>query len=644
MRIVIDFETYCDLDINLVGAHKYADHPSCRILCMSYKIDDNYTEIWTPEMPWPDKLKEAIENPVSKIYAFGATFEILIWLGPGRRDFPQYFIDLPLSKFIDVRALTARYRLPQKLDAAGKALNCNTSKMASGKRLIRVCCTPNHNPTKKDFTDLYTYCIIDTDVLSEIINKLPADHFTPSEQKLWELTYRMNNTGVPVEPKEAQSIIDYLAVYMKSMISVLPEVTDSLVQTPGQIQKIKQFCKIHGVETPNLQADTVTKLLNQDDVPEDVKTVLEIRQLTGLSSLKKFVTIINMENDGVVQGNLNFHRAGTGRWGGQGFQYHNLPRAKVDNPDTYIEDFINKQPIEKPAQIAKALIRPMIKAPEGYKLIVSDYSSIENRMLAWLCDDEATLNIFRQGGSQYKDMASFLYNIPVNEIDKDSQEYMIGKMVVLGCGYQMGKLRMQAVAADWGVMLSIDQAEALVRAYRTKYILVVKMWKAYSTASKMAVQYPGRAFNTHKCVFKVVVDKNKNSWLRITLPSGRGLMYSNPRLEDDKYGTVVKYTGFNSKIFQMTSLALTPGLITENIDQGASRDILANGMLMIDTHMPEVQLSISVHDEAGGLIKETDINDNTMSKFDNLMCTPLSWCKNLPLEAKGYIAERYRKD
>ncbi len=642
IKIIIDFESYCNLDITLVGANKYADHPSCRVLCMSYKIDDAPTQIWIAGANWPEDLREAINNPASKIYAFGATFEILIWRGPAKRDYPEYFVDLPISKFIDVRALCSRFRMPQNLSAAGKALECNTEKMAIGKRLIRVCCKPGHNPTQRDYADLYAYCIVDTDVLSEILDALPADHFTPLEQSLWELTFRINERGVPIDLQATKSIIKYINAYMTEMTTLLPEITNGLIQTPGQIQKIKQFCKLHGIDTPNLQADTVKKLLNQNDLPEDVRTVLEIRQLTGLSSLKKYTAIVNMENNGYVQGNLNYHRAGTGRWGGQGFQFHNLPRAKVDDPEKYIQKFINVEEIDKPAQIAKALIRPMICAPEGYSLIVSDYTSVENMFLAFCCDDLQTLNLFRNKECQYTDMASFLYNKPIEDITKD--ERFFGKTIILGCGFQMGAIRFRDVAADQGIILNMAESESVIKAYRTKYRLVVKMWKAYNIAAIRAVQYPRKSFSTHKTIFKMVTANNGRQWLRVTLPSHRGLMYADPKVEEGRFGPVVAYTGFSSTTFQMKRIALTPGLITENIIQGSTRDILANGKLNIEKHMDEVVLNMSVHDEAGGLIKNSDIKDDTLDRFNYQMCKRLPWFLDLPLRAEGYIAKRYRKD
>jgi DNA polymerase len=185
-----------------------------------------------------------------------------------------------------------------------------------------------------------------------------------------------------------------------------------------------------------------------------------------------------MHVDGVVQGNLNYHGAGTGRWAGRGFQYHNLPRAKLDNAEVMVEAmilaFIQRQFIEDPVGTAKALIRPMIKAPDGFSIIASDYLSIENRVLAWLANDEETLEGFRNDFDQYVDMASFLFKVPIDQVDKSQRQ--LGKALVLGCGYGMSGNRFQVAAQTFGVHVDKVKAKFAVDAYRMKYRLIVKMW------------------------------------------------------------------------------------------------------------------------------------------------------------------------
>lgn len=639
-RIVIDFETYCDIDISLAGTHKYASHKSCRILCMAYQINSGPVQLWLPSMPVPRDWQIEMENQEAT-YSFNSTFEFLIWSYVGRRAHPEMFPEKPASHFLDIRALCLRYRMPPSLAAAATHLNRKHYKNTAGKGLIRKCCTPGYWPSENDFHNLYMYCMDDVDAANEILNNLPATQLIPKEQQLFELTLEMNMLGVPIDIVTTKAIKEYLNVYMEEMTQMLPVVSQGTVSTPGQIQKIIAFCKHHGVLIDNLQVSTVEETLKIEDLPENVRAVLEIRQLTSLNSVKKFILLEAMYNNGYVQGSLQYHGAGTGRWSGSGFQFHSLPRAKHKEPEIWIEKFRNFEPIEKPVEAAKALIRSMIMAPPGQMLIVSDYSSIENRILAWVNNDLATLQRFKDGVDQYKDMAAYLYNKSYDAVLPSERQ--LGKAVILGCGYQMGASRFIAVAAAYGIKLTLDQATAIIKAYRAKYYLVSQGWKLGSQAAHAAVLQRGREFYALKCTFKVVKAPNSRLWLRITLPSGRGLMYADPAIIETKFGTAVAYVGYNNTSFKMSEMTLSPGLVTENAVQAIARDVLAHGKLTIRSKMPEAKLCLSVHDEIGALIPEALASEETMSIFNTLICSPEPWRADLELKAEGYIAKRYKK-
>jgi len=643
-KLSIDFETYNDLDIQKVGSFKYVSHPSCRIVCLGYSIDDAPAKVWVPKKgPVPNDLIQAICDDDYFVYAFNATFDYQVWR---KLMVKAGVIPVPYHRWIDVQSMCGRYRLPQNLKDAAIALKCNTQKMSIGKVLMKKCCSPGGKATAFDFEQFYMYCKADVDAMVEIRQALPADRLHPDEQRLWELTFDINERGVPVNRKEVKSIIEYLRVYSEELIQVLPDVTEGFVRTPGQIAKIKKYCTSKGVNLPNLQADTVTEFL-ESDLPEDVRTVLEIRQLAGMTSVKKFIRFYETWNNGYCQGTFQHNGAGTGRWASKGLQLHNLPRAKVDNPGEFIEQFVKKEPIDKPIAVAKALIRPMIQAPEGKMLIVSDYSSIENIILVWLCDDITAQANYVHRVCQYTDMAAFLYAKDMHSVT--SSERQMGKVIILGCGFGMGARRFQGTAKDWGIIVSDEEAQTIINAYRTKYNKVERMWYAYANCAKKAVMYPGKVFKTRKCSFKTVKDRNNERWLMITLPSGRPLYYWQPELKDDRYGAVVTFQGVDPTTYRMRSQKLIPGTITENIVQATARDILANGMLNIKHRMPEVDLCLMVHDEAGGIIDEELVKtpamaDRALDCFNNLLCDLPAWANSLPMRAEGYVAKRYRKD
>jgi len=262
--------------------------------------------------------------------------------------------------------------------------------------------------------------------------------------------------------------------------------------------------------------------------------------------------------------------------------------------------------------------------------------------LAWLAGDEETLEGFRNNFDQYVDMASFLFKVPVDQVDK--QQRQLGKALVLGCGYGMSGNRFEVAAQTYGVYVDKVKAKFAVDAYRKKYRLIVKMWYQLADIVKLAVQFPGKKYTTNRCTCVVLKDHVKHKWLRIVLPSGRALMYMSPKVGEGKFGPAIFYKGVNPTTYQWTDKELTPGLLTENVTQATARDILCEGMLEVQDSMPEVELILCVHDEAGGLIKNEDITDSTMGEFNRLLCVNKPWRHDLPLSAEGYIERRYKKD
>ena len=70
---------------------------------------------------------------------------------------------------------------------------------------------------------------------------------------------------------------------------------------------------------------------------------------------------------------------------------------------------------------------------------------------------------------------------------------------------------------------------------------------------------------------------------------------------------------------------------------------MAQGLLNVEAKMPEARLIGTVHDEALALILDRLIKENTLDRFNSLLCD-IPWANTCPLRAEGYIAKRYKKD
>lgn len=637
---VLDFETYSPVPIT-AGSVKYMSHPDADIVCMSHKTlnESEHMQQWIPGKANPCCHKKKM--------AHNALFEYLVWNLIGVKKYGWEPVEL--EDFTDTQALGNRYSLPGALDKMGAILAVKVQKNPRGKVLMKKISVPTADDRRPvlgvDFSmdellEYYDYC--DDDVLSteEIAMTLPSYKLSALEQQYWVLTQEMNLAGLPIDIGTAEKILSYIQSYAEDLTIRVPEITDGAVEKVTQVQKMVAWIQSQDVEIDNLQGPTVEALL-KTPLPKDVIELLILRQTLGRSSTAKYSKMVEMELNGRIYNNLHYYGAGPGRWAGRGLQLHNLPKASVPNPLDYIRDFNNFNPVADPVNVAKALIRPMVKAPMGKMFLVSDYSSIENRILHWLAFDQKTLDLFRAGGDQYVDMATTLYEIIAEEVNK--QQRQMGKIVILGCGYQMGGARFKDECEKWGIYISLHEAHAIVAAYRRKYHLVKKMWKNYSKVAVNAIRNPGKVYNTNRVDFKVVKDKSHTLWLQVTLPSGRAIYYMSPYLDQDDYGLAPGHWGTDPYSKKWVRRRLIPGRITENIDQGLARDIMAHGLMNVRNKMSEAVLIGTVHDEAIAEIWEKDITDDTLNQFNYHLCDMPAWADGLPLKAEGWIERRYRK-
>jgi DNA polymerase-1 len=93
--------------------------------------------------------------------------------------------------------------------------------------------------------------------------------------------------------------------------------------------------------------------------------------------------------------------------------------------------------------------RNIFKAPEGYELVVSDFSQIETRLQAEFSKDPVMCESYREKKDLYKIMASSIYKVPIESINKTQR--FVGKTCVLALGYGMGSKKMGSYALNAGV-------------------------------------------------------------------------------------------------------------------------------------------------------------------------------------------------
>lgn len=654
-----DFESYSAVNIKLAGGHAYCHDDSTNVLCLGFALNDEEAQVWTPDKVMPKRILDCVKAGCT-VAAHNASFDFRLWnnIMVPMFDWPE----LSSGQILDTMGLAASYTLPLGLSDAGKAMDISMQKDITGTMLIKKLCKPNkfgEQPSPidpdyaEDFKNFFAYCKRDVEAMRELIQSLPRQHMIPMERRIWQMTQDMNNYGLPVAYDEAKAIREYLDKYIENKTKDVQELSDGAFQTINQIAKIQMWCKDQRYPMPNMQAATIEEALDDPKCPDQVRKLLQLRQELGRTSTAKFKKIIEQAQPGKfkshwVYDNLMYHGAAPGRWTGRGFQMQNLPRASVSNPEEMIELFMNEGHVEDPVTVGKALIRPMIKAPFGYRLIVSDYSSIENRVLHWLAMDTDTLADFETGLDQYKVMAAARYKVPYDQVIKPQRQ--MGKVIILGAGYGMGwETFIKTAKLQFKMVIEDKEAQEAISSYRTRYPKVTALWKGLKVAAAKAV-LTGQKHSYGPITFGTFT-VHKVRWLAMQLPSGKCVYYKNPKMEQQfipKYEhmgkvPVITHEGFNSYAHKWMRMALIPGRITENACQATAREIMAYGMLNVQDHMPEITLIGTVHDEALGLATTGDAGPTLLEHFNSTLCD-VPFAKICPLKAEGYIAKRYRKE
>ena len=217
---------------------------------------------------------------------------------------------------------------------------------------------------------------------------------------------------------------------------------------------------------------------------------------------------------------------------------------------------------------------------------------------------------------------------------KDELERFIGKVCVLGLGFQMGAAKFQTTLAKGAlggprVNFPLSQCEHIVRTYRAANYRIAEGWKICTQIIEdMALGVSG----AHKCI-SWGGDGDGNGW--VLLPNGMSLKYPNLRKARNEE------KGFEEWTYQSGEMRkkIYGGLLCENLVQALARIIVAEQMLMIDK---KYRCVMTTHDEVVAHPKLREAEKCYQFMYQ-CMTTPLWWCQDIPLAAEGGWAENYSK-
>lgn len=500
--------------------------------------------------------------------------------------------------------------------------------------------------------------------------------------------------------KHAQRVADEVKAIANTKMEKVTAGKIKTATNPGALVAwLREDFKIN---VEKMRKADVRELLERPDLPKPVRRALKIRQGAGKTSVSKLKAMLACVNaDGRVRGQFQYRGATTGRWAGRKCQPQNMPTPKLSPREVEECAELFGQPwgreaidlgYGKPLDVISWCLRGMFVPDPGHRYVGGDFANIEGRMLAWLAGETWKLDAFSEfdagrGPDLYKLAYGRAFGIDPNEIGKGDPRRQIGKVMELALGYEGGIGAFRSMSANYDAKLdeiakavrasateeALAKAEkkrmwlqvehgqhadlppeiyvglrVLVDAWRAAHPAIKAFWRDLEECAISAVKSRGERFTTQSGKITYVCGQH---FLYCRLPSGNVLHYARPSVEwvkneltGDDQQKVFYYAEKEDKARgkkgkkSFTKLSTYGGHLSENVTQGASRDVLADAMIRMDD--AGYDLALHVHDEARA---EVPYGFGSVEECTRIMGAGSEWAVGLPIAVECEDMRRYHK-
>lgn len=489
-NLFFDTETYSPVDLKKSGSYVYAEHPETEILICSYAIDDGPAQVWdcTDGSRMPDDLKAALRqvrrHKAKLVMQNGLMFDRLVMRN-------CWDMDIDPRDILDTMVMAFRHSLPGSLAMQCEVLQIDDSlaKDKRGKALIQRFCKPTPKNYKvrrysrethpAEWAEFIEYARSDITAMREVFHAMPDWGNIEFENTVLAIDQRINDRGFFVDTALANAAIDAVKQHKIELQQEANDKWGAGLTGAAFLPTLRDLAPAH--EIPNAQKSTLNDLLADDDLPDDARTIIEMRLgASSTASTKYNPLLLGLSADGRRRGCLQYGGAKrTLRWAGKMFQPQNLARGYYDDDP---EDKIKQREGENDelfrarkyaltyginmllkgrahwvydvSKLTATTVRSCIIPEPGNKLIVADYSNVEGRGLAWLAGEETALETFRSGLDIYCVTAGKMFGLDPDHIKKNRKDLrQIGKACELGLGYGGGVAAFLTFAKNLGLDL-----------------------------------------------------------------------------------------------------------------------------------------------------------------------------------------------
>ncbi len=280
-------------------------------------------------------------------------------------------------------------------------------------------------------------------ILAEIKKRGLEKVFYEIEKPLTPVLRMMEKRGIKIDAKYLKELsVEYNAELVSLEKKIWKEAgMEFNIKSPKQLGEVL-FVKM-GLKAKNQKKTGGGALSTKESELEKMRElhpiiahILEYRELAKL--VGTYIDTIPTMLDG--EGRLHTTYLQTGTTTG---------RLSSNNP--------NLQNIPIKSELGRK-IRNAFVASEGFKLVAFDYSQIELRIAAMLSGDEKLVEIFKSGGDVHSAVASQVFGVPADKVDKEMRRK--AKVINFGILYGMG---INALKAQLGT--SREEAQTFYNEY-----------------------------------------------------------------------------------------------------------------------------------------------------------------------------------
>ncbi|EOX2395899.1 DNA polymerase [Salmonella enterica subsp. enterica serovar Kentucky] len=467
--LYLDLETFSEADLKKVGSYAYAEHPSTEILLAIYAIDDGDVHCWdcTDGSRMPDELRRALRQVQRhKAKIVGQNFLMFDRLVIKN----VWGMELDPRDIIDTMVCAFRHSLPGSLAGLCEVLQIDEdlAKDKRGKALIQRFAKPtpknykirryDRNTHPEEWKAFIEYGISDITSMREVYHSLPQWGNTEFENTVLAVDQRINDRGFYVDTALANAAIDAVTQHKIELQAEANAKWGVGLTGAAFLPTLRDLAPGH--EILNAQKSTLNDLLADDDLPDDARTIIEMRLGASSTASTKYNPLLQgLSADGRRRGCLQYGGAKrTLRWAGKGFQPQNLARGHFsgDELNHGIDMLLRGRAhwLYDVSKLTASTVRGCIIPTTGNKLVVADYSNVEGRGLAWLAGEESALATFLAGLDIYCVTAGKMFGLDpdhIKQLRKDLRQ--IGKACELGLGYGGGVAAFLTFAKNLGLDL-----------------------------------------------------------------------------------------------------------------------------------------------------------------------------------------------